>query len=166
MPEIKHHPLMFTFQDAIAGNGFLAGTAVCGRALMVQEDDGSWWMYGVRPGALAGGGATLQEAYANFRSRYKEILIDIAHEYDDFTAFKNEVERFFGEADTEEEHRWTEALELIRSSGGGAPAQFADLPRKSPEQRPIKIVVERLDDKKQFTPKDNVPDKLFLADAA
>ena len=40
---------MLTLQDAISGNGFLAGITLSGRALMRKEDDGKWWMYGVRP---------------------------------------------------------------------------------------------------------------------
>ncbi len=48
--EINHHPMMFIFRDTISGNGFLAGITLSGRALMMEED-GKWWMYGVRPGA-------------------------------------------------------------------------------------------------------------------
>ena len=51
------YPLMFTYRDVISGDGFLAGITLSGRALMIKEND-EWWMYGVRPGAIAETGKT------------------------------------------------------------------------------------------------------------
>ena len=51
------HPIMLTLRDVISGDGFLAGITLSGRALMRQED-GAWWMYGVRPAAIAEYGET------------------------------------------------------------------------------------------------------------
>jgi hypothetical protein len=72
MKELNEHPLMITLRDAISGDGFLAGITLSGRALMRKEDDGKWWMYGVRPAALAESGTTVEEAFLHFRGRYQE----------------------------------------------------------------------------------------------
>lgn len=39
---MTRYPLLFGFRDLIAGNGFVAGVAINGRALLVDEDDGFW----------------------------------------------------------------------------------------------------------------------------
>ena len=163
MTELKlnDHPLMVTLQDAISGNGFLAGITMSGRALMRKEDDGKWWMYGVRPAGLAGSGNTIEEAFLNFRGRYSEVLFDIAQENRNFRNFKNEVDRFFNEADAdnEDERLWENALAAIRNGNIALPQPFANLPRESPEKKPSQITVERLDKVgKRFKPSDNVKD--------
>lgn len=107
------HPLLFTFRDAISGENFLAGITVSGRILMVEED-GKWWVYGVRPAAIAESGESPQQALVNFRNRYKEVLFDIAADYRTFKDFHDEVERFFYEQDLEEERKWETALKEIR----------------------------------------------------
>lgn len=161
-----HHPLLFTFRDAISGEGFLAGITLSGRILMVEED-GKWWVYGVRPGAIAESGDSPQEALVHFRNRYKEVLFDIAAEYRTFEDFKTEVERFFYEPDLEEERRWDEALTQLRSKDLAPPTALADLPREAPERRPSQITVERLDlGNRRFMPTDNMPDMTYSAIAA
>jgi hypothetical protein len=153
---------MFTFRDAVSGEGFLAGITLSGRSLMVDED-GKWWMYGVRPGALAEVGDTPQETFSAFRNRYKEVLFDIASECKDFEAFKREVERFFYEPDPEEERRWEDAVACIRSGNLVPPPAFSGLPREEPETRPSQIAVERLDGtSRRFKPTDNVPDTYLV----
>ena len=157
--EMPLYPLMFTFRDAISGNGFLAGVTLSGRALMVHEDD-AWWIYGVRPGAIAETGETPQEAFLRFRNTYKLALFDIAAESENFDAFKKEAERFYYEPDNEEERRWTAAFQDLRSGKVQPEAPFASLPIEAPETRPTQITVERLDatSSTRFTPTDNVPD--------
>jgi hypothetical protein len=153
------YPLMFTYRDVISGDGFLAGITLSGRALMIKEND-EWWIYGVRPGAIAETGKTPQEAYLRFRNRYKQILFDIAGECRTFEAFKQETERFFYEPDEEEERRWEDAVAAIRSGELTKPAALSELPSgEAPETRPSQITVERLDgQRKRFMPTDNVPD--------
>ena len=153
------YPLMFTYRDVISGDGFLAGITLSGRALMIKEND-EWWMYGVRPGAIAETGKTPQETYLRFRNRYKQILFDIAGECRTFEAFKQETERFFYEPDEEEERRWEDAVAAIRSGELTKPAALSELPGgEAPETRPSQITVERLDgQRKRFMPTDNVPD--------
>ncbi|OFW14746.1 MAG: hypothetical protein A3H27_03410 [Acidobacteria bacterium RIFCSPLOWO2_02_FULL_59_13] len=160
---IQHHPLMFTFRDMISGEGFLAGITCSGRALMLHEDD-KWWMYGVRPGAIADSGDTAPEAFFHFRNRFKEVLFDIASDFKTFEEFKLGVENFFGErsATDEDEQRWEEAVKAIRSGQLTPEAPFSQLKRQAPEERPTGISVERLDgENKRFMPSDNVPDTCY-----
>lgn len=167
MAEIQNHPLMFAFRDVITGDGFLAGITLSGRALMVQEG-GEWWMYGVRPGAISETGETPQELFLRFRNRYREILFDIAGECRDFGSFKQEVERFFYEPDSEEERRWEDAVTYIRSNNLAPPLPFSALPKEAPETRPSQVAVERLDGSstRRFKPTDNVPDTYLMPAAA
>ena len=160
MAEIKNHPLIFTIREVVSGKGFLVGVTVSGRALMVKEND-EWWMYGVRPGAIAEGAPNAEEAYARFRTRYREVLFDIAEESGTFDDFRKEVERFFYEPDYEEEQKWEDAVSIARSQClTTPPAPFAKLPIEAPENRPAQITVERLDGvEKRFMPSDNVSDR-------
>ena len=155
---ITDHPLLFTFRDVVSGDGFLAAVTLSGRILMTQEDD-KWWVYGVRPAAIAESGNFPPETFLRFRNRYREILFDIAEEQRSFESFRQEVERFFHERDFEEERKWEGALARIRSENQETPALFAGLPRWVPETQPALITVERLDEaRKRFMPSDNVLD--------
>jgi len=164
---LQEHPLMLTLRDAISGNGFLAGITLSGRALMRKEDDDKWWMYGVRPAGIAESGTTIEETLSRFRNRYKETLIDIAQESSTFDDFKTEIERFFFEADQEDERAWEDALTAIRTGDLAPPGPFSALPRESPESKPSQITIERLDGQgKRFMPSDNVTDTYSVPQAA
>jgi hypothetical protein len=161
--QLKEHPIMVTLQDSITGNGFVARITLSGRALMRKEDDGKWWMYGVRPAGIAASGENIEEAFLSFRGRYKNILFDIAQESPTFKDFQTEVERFFNEADSddEDERLWEAALTAIRGASCQPPAPFSNLPRRSPESNPSFIKVERVDAEakdRRLMPSDNVPD--------
>lgn len=163
---MANYPLMFTLRDVITGEGFLAGVTVSGRALMVKEDDGYWWMYGVRPGAIADFAATPQEAFHKFRDRYKTLLFDMAEEASSFDNFKSEVESFYGQPNRDEESRWNEAFRTIRSGEMRVEPPFDSLERTSPQQWPTGISVVALHKEKRFSPADNVPDAYVFAAAA
>lgn len=165
--EVKEHPIMITLQDAIAGDGFLARITLSGRALMRKEGDGKWWMYGVAPAGIAASGLNVDETFLRFRTRYKEILFDIAEESDNFEDFKTEVNRFFTEkdADTQDADLWERALAAVRG-GCPPPGPFAHLPRATPESSPAKIEIVDSAQKKLFTAKDNVVDTYSVAKAA
>lgn len=165
MAETINYPLMLRFQDTIAGNGFLARITLSGRALMVNED-GTWWMYGVSPGAIAEGGETPQETFAHFRERYSLTLFDIAEESSSYEDFKDEIERFYNQTDQFEEGRWEEFFEAIRSGKVTPQPPFATLQRVAPETRPTQIEVRRLDDEKHFHASDNVLDAFMIPIAA
>jgi len=161
MTELKEHPLMITLKDAISGDGFLAGITLSGRALMRKEDDGKWWMYGVRPAGLAESGTTIEEAFLHLRERYREVLFDIAQESANFDEFRKEVEAFFYEPDAngEDERLWENALAAIRTGEVEPPTAFSGLEKKSPETTPTQITVELLTAAgKRFMPSDNVRD--------
>lgn len=161
--DLKEHPIMLTLQDSISGNGFLARITMSGRTLMRKEDDGRWWMYGVRPAAIAASGDNIDEAFRQFRAAYWEILADMAQETRDFNEFQGKVERFFEEndADNEDGRLWEAALSAIRGASCNPPAPFSKLPRRSPEESPSFIRVERVDAEAKdvrLTPSENVPD--------
>lgn len=154
---VQEHPIMITLQDTISGDGFLAKVTMSGRTLM-RQDEGKWWMYGVRPAAIAESGCTVDEAFLRFRQAHKEVLFDIAHDSKSFAEFRNEVERFFNEGDADEQ-AWDNALQAIRRANIAPPDPFSKLPRQSPEARPPRIEVERLDGQiKRFVASDNVTD--------
>jgi hypothetical protein len=161
--DLKEHPLIVTLQDSVTGNGFVARITLSGRALMRAEDDGKWWMYGVRPAGIAASGGNIEDAFLRFRGRYKDILFDIAQESASFEDFETEVERFFNEADAdnEDEHLWDAAFTAVRGAACAPPAPFSNLPRISPETHPSFIKIERVDSKAndiRLKASDNVPD--------
>jgi hypothetical protein len=165
--QLSEHPIIITLQDAISGKGFLSRITVSGRALM-RHEGGKWWMYGVSPSGVAATGANVDEAFLRFRTRYKEILLDIAEETQTFSDFKQEVERFFHEpdADDEDARLWDAALKAIRSCSNPPPEPFANLKRKTPEDNPVSIKVERVDanaSPRRFAPSDNVVDAVAKA---
>jgi hypothetical protein len=165
---MANYPLMFTLRDTVSGNGFLAGVTLTGRALMTKEPDGKWWVYGVRPGAIAETGATPEEAFLRFRNSYKNVLFDMAEGGHDYCAFRDTVEAFYFQPDDEEENRWQAAFEAIRS-GTFVPDEefFGKLPREAPEARPTQLHVARLDQQAQrYKTTDNVADYCALAKAA
>jgi hypothetical protein len=158
---LNEHPIIITLQDGISGNGFSARITMSGRTLMRQEDDGRWWMYGVRPAGIAASGENIDEAFLRFRTRYKEILMDIAQESQTFESFKDELTRFFEEndADNEDERTWESSLSAIRKDSCNPPAPFSNLPRQSPESSPSFMKVERVDTlakDKRLMPSDNI----------
>ncbi len=163
MSELILHPVLFTLQDVVTGCGFLAGIVVTGKAVMEQED-GKWWMYGVCPGAVAGSGATPNEAFIDFRNRYKEALFDIAEECKGFVQFNAAVRDFYTE-DKQESARWAEALEILRKNEQSVGEPFKSMPRWRPCDYELRIQVTRLEklDKSKLKPANNIQDSLAKA---
>jgi hypothetical protein len=118
-------PIFFTFSRVIFGNGFAADVTIPrGRALLVEEPDGIW-VYGVNPGAIAGGGGSLVQAHGDFVTRLVSVLFDIANEARSFDGFRQQVEEFFNATVAEEE--WTKAVGAVRA--GTVSDTVATLPR-------------------------------------
>jgi hypothetical protein len=157
MNDSIHYPLFFTYKECIAGDGFMAGVVVSGRALMYLEDD-EWWMYGVQPAAIAECGGTPREAVASFRERYLKVLFDFASEATRFDAFKAEVERFFNQKDDETAAEWQKAFELIRSGQVVPKEPFSSLPKQAPEARQPEIKVALIEPS-LVSPADNMLDR-------
>ena len=127
---MAHYPLMFRYQQAVVGNGFVARTEIRGRVLGDSTPEG-FWFSGVNPGDASGGGATLQEAYADFRRSLTEIIFDIALEGHGFEAFERAVGSLFEATDRESEAAWLHAVEDLRSGRIGE--DFTRLPRLTAE---------------------------------
>ncbi|HVB87401.1 MAG TPA: hypothetical protein VNK23_12140 [Candidatus Dormibacteraeota bacterium] len=166
---MAEYPVMFTLRDTVAGNGFLAGITLTGHALMVKEADDKWWVYGVRPGAIAENGSTPQEAFLRFRNTYKNVLFDAAEGNGNYQKFRDKIERFYSQPDTEEEDRWERAFNAIRN-GDVVPDDdfFGSLPKEAPEARPTSLQVTRCDEQaaQRYKSTDNVADYCSLAKAA
>jgi hypothetical protein len=161
---MTNYPVMFTFRDAVSGNGFLSGVTLGGRALIVHEpEDQAWRIYGVRPAPIAESGATPLEAFANFRNAYKNVLFDFAESAPTFEAFKQCAERFYAEPDNDEEKRWNDALQAIRAGNTPIDASLKDVPKEAPENRPSFISIQPMHEIKRYTATDNVPDSLAAA---
>ena len=132
---MTHYPLLFGFRDLVAGNGFIAGIDLSGRALLADEGDG-FWMYGVNPGGIAAGGAGAGEAQAEFRRMYTSVLFDIAAEAKDFREFERQVRQFVEETNTPTAAEWDEAVASVRN--GKVDADW--LPKRKAES-PIGVKV-------------------------
>lgn len=115
---MAQYPLLFGYRDLVAGEGFLAGVALDGRALLVDEEDGAW-VYGVSPGGLAAVGHDHSEATVRFREAYRLVLDDIAASAKSFDEFKAEVESFFAEVSKPTEEAWRRAVEQVRRNEVG-----------------------------------------------
>lgn len=143
MLKAEVYPLLFSFRDLVYGNGFVAGVTTAGQGIMVHEGD-AWWMYGVRPGAIAETAASPQETHARFRKAFTAVLFDIASECADYCDFEERVKRFFDETDGEDEARWEQAVEDFRSGRAIAEPPFTSLPQM-PAASERSVTVERLD---------------------
>lgn len=115
-----HYPLLFDYDEVLSGFGCPIRVTLKGRAL-ASESDGVWWISGVNPGAVAGGGRTFQSAFIDFRRRIKAVCIDFLVEAPDFASFKREVESFFHERDDLTADEWEAARAAVRSGATSLP---------------------------------------------
>lgn len=129
--EMKRYPIIFGLRDVVLGDGYLAGVAVDGRALLHEEDDGYVWVEGVNPGGVTGTGNSHTEALEDFRKNYRGALYDIALEASNFKAFRREVKEFFENTGDLPVRDWEEAVEDVRA--GKITADW--LSRRSAETR-------------------------------
>lgn len=131
---MKRYPIIFGLRDLIQGDGFLAGVAVDGRALLHEEEDGSWWAEGVNPGGFVATGTSAAAALEEFRRSYTAILFDIAEDAgSSFREFKAQVSRFFHGSASEVEQEWNDAVNDVRQGRVSAEwlaHQPADSPRR------------------------------------
>ena len=150
------YPLIFGFRELVAGNGFVAGVAIEGRALLKSEDDGAWWVYGVEPGGVSDGGSTELEAYQTFRESFREVLHDSAALTKTFEEFKADVESLSAQVNGAWESEWQAARSAIRAGElkpqGGL---VGDLPKETKDVRASVTVVRLPQAGQEITPKDN-----------
>jgi hypothetical protein len=107
-------PFLFTFRDAIDGNGFRAVVMTEGRILARHEPEG-WWFDGVNPGALAAGGTSFPEAHGKFRESFRLVLEGLAADAGTFAAFRESAARWLDACDGETEREWWDAVKVVRS---------------------------------------------------
>jgi len=111
---MTHYPILFGFRDLVAGNGFLAGVSVNGRALLMEDEVLGHWMYGVNPGGLSAGGKDVGEAQRAFRETYRTVLFDVAADAAGFAEFDKEVRRIFYQTGGFLSE-WEEAVQDVRA---------------------------------------------------
>ena len=144
-------PLLFQFQGALIGRGFVAEIEVTGsRVLAAFETGGDVWLYGVNPGGLAENGDSLGDAYAHFRKAVYEALIDMAKDSRTFAELKARVEAFFVTTNEPAEVDWKAALARIRETR----ETLDDLPVR--RVTALKVAVQRKP-LKDLRPSDNRP---------
>jgi hypothetical protein len=122
---VKLYPLVFSFRNLIAGNGYVASVAMHGRVVLAEgalstEGGGNQeiWMFGVQPGDIAGGAGGDQQrsvAFVAFKKSYDEVLQDIAAEATSYEEFKEKVTEFFGEVNGPNLNDWEHALGEVRA---------------------------------------------------
>lgn len=146
---MKLHPLVFSFRDIIAGNGFFALVVMDGRVLLTEEDDHDIWMFGVQPGGLAGGvagggvpgtEAQRNSAFAEFKKGYLSVLFDIASEAVTFEDFDTKTKAFFDEVNTPNALEWEKALAEVRATN----ACLSGLKTVPADANPPKLAIEKI----------------------
>lgn len=138
---MEAYPLVFTFQDMVAGKDFVAGVLAKGRGLCELEG-GLWWLTGVEPGGISDSGQTHQGALISFRNTFRSVLFDLA-EGSEFEEFSSAVRSMFQEVNAVEDGRWREAAKRIRS-GADTAGPFHRMEKRPFEERAF-IQIMRLD---------------------
>lgn len=138
---VKQYPLVFSFRDLIKGKGFVAGVAMDGRVLLVEEDDGDVWMFGVHPGAIAGGNHTRDAAFAEFKRQYLGVLFDIAAEATTFQEFEREVTELFNTVNKPSLIEWEKALAEVRATS----ASLNALPTVKSESKTPRLYIQKIE---------------------
>jgi hypothetical protein len=143
-------PLVFSYSGTILGNGFLAEIEMSGRLLACQEIEG-FWLYGVRPGALAVADSTLAAANVALRETLSRLFIDLAGGAATFEQFKATLKTYFDETDPETLQEWDEAVSRVRKGSMNVPN---GLPKQTAESEPfIHVKLKHIN---EVTPADNL----------
>lgn len=110
------YPILFgPHVRLVAGNGFIAHVLIRGRCLLEKTDESFCSALGVNPGAVAGDGATLSEAYHDLLERVRLVIFDIAEEAQSFDDFADQVRRFVLETNRPNEKDWRAAVAKVRA---------------------------------------------------
>ncbi len=112
---MKNYPLIFGLRDLVQGEGYLAVVVVEGRALMHEEDDGSFWIEGVNPSGFSAVGASSADALEDFRRSYRSVLFDIAFDSPSFEELEKGVKAFFDGSPASVVREWDEAVSDVRA---------------------------------------------------
>ncbi|MDA1000088.1 MAG: hypothetical protein O2807_06175 [bacterium] len=156
---MSNYPLFFTLHKIVMGNGFIVSVEARGKALAVQNEDG-FWIFGVNPGGIGGGGENLKESYQEFREGFLSVLYDIAAAASTFEEFKKEAEEVFHSVCEKSEREWTEAVAFVRENHVEADILNLDNKIKADTeaflnlveiQRPMAVLNEREDEQQLAT---------------
>jgi hypothetical protein len=107
-------PLVCTYRNTVAGNGFVAKVEMRGRMLAVVDDDTQVWLHAVHPAGWADFGATIAEAHAQFRHSYTAILYDVAEDAATFDDFRSAIDALDRAAEPLLES-WKEAVQDMKA---------------------------------------------------
>lgn len=152
---MKSYPLVFSFRNLIAGNGFVASVVLDGCVLLTEEDDGDVWMFGVQPGGIAGGEDNRREtAFRQFNENYQTVLFDIASEAESFDEFKASVEEFFATVNGPNAKEWERLRALVKNGDVCLP----DLESVDANKRPPSVEVKLCDNSASRPTENRLPE--------
>jgi len=137
---VKLYPLVFSFRDIIAGNGFVAIVAMDGRVVLAEEGAQDIWMFGVQPGGIAGGERQQALAFAEFKKSYLSVLFDVAAEALSFDEFKGKVTAFFSEINEPNLADWNRARAEVKNGT----LSRADLAQVDADERSPSLTIEEM----------------------
>ena len=115
---MKQRPLFFSFSELVPGRDFVASVRLVGQVLLVEEEDG-WGLYGVCPGGISGGGATRDEAHADFMRTLLGALLDLAEEAKGFRAFEKSLRASLWQVNAPNLRDWKAAVKEVRQRRAG-----------------------------------------------
>jgi len=132
-------PVVFKAQVVVPGADFVAGVEFRGGAVVQREPEG-FLAHGLKPGGIAGIGATLVEACLDLKANTELALYDLAHASAGSTEFREAVAAFFEDTDPWAEEAFTTARWEV-----AADRVASDLPvQPSPELRHTVTCFEKL----------------------
>jgi hypothetical protein len=161
---MRAFPLIYGFHQLVAGDGFVAGVEIQGRALLARDgEEGAWWLYGVEPGGIAEPGATEMEAYQNFRDSLREVLCDSAAlATRGFESLQADVKALAGQKNGVWEQEWEAARQAIRSGQLQPEGEvLATLPRHTSKVSCRTSVVLLTGQGRDITPEDNCAEEVL-----
>lgn len=115
-------PLTFSYANVVDAESFRAAVEIKGALVAtIDSADGSCWLDGVYPGGAAAGGASLEDAHANFREFLTGIIGDMAADCGAFQAFREWLRVFVMSTDQTTLDSWKAGVRKVRSNAPGAP---------------------------------------------
>ena len=115
-------PLLFSYAKLVNAESFWAKVEIDGALLaIVNPADGHCWLDGVYPGGTAAGGASVNDAYANFREFIAGILDDMAEDCGTCAAFEEWLRVFVTSTDDLTLDSWRAGVSKVRSNAPGSP---------------------------------------------
>ena len=102
--------MIFSYQDLVAGNGFVASIVLRSRVLVVESDDHSFWLYGVQPSICTGDKRGIDAVLDDFRTKYVHSIYDIAKQASSFDEFRDAVLKFLRQKNDLAARDWEIAL--------------------------------------------------------